>query len=173
MISNYDLLISENKIFSQNGEDGVIAHILDELNIKEGFFVEIGVQNGVECNTRTLLDNGWKGIMIDNNDKYISPVLHKTDGSYLNIQRKHITAENALAVLRMECWGVPTDLDLLSLDIDGDDYHVLKTILYGTSGDWPVLTPKIIICEYNSQLGPIDSLTIKYEPYFKWTGNFY
>ena len=62
----------EFKVFSQWGEDGIIAFLINNLNIENKFFVEFGVENYVESNTRFLLKkNNWSGLIIDSSIKNI------------------------------------------------------------------------------------------------------
>ena len=56
----------EKKVYSQNGEDGIIEEIFNRIGTTNKFFVEFGIENGTECNTRHLLeDKGWQGLWID------------------------------------------------------------------------------------------------------------
>lgn len=60
------LMNFEQRIFSQNGEDGVIREIFQRIGTTDRFFVEFGVQDGSECNSRNLLENeGWSGVWIE------------------------------------------------------------------------------------------------------------
>jgi hypothetical protein len=69
------VLIRENRVYSQNGEDGIIASIFEAIGPTNRFFAEIGCENGDECNTRKLSEiDGWSGIRID--DRYSDPTRH-------------------------------------------------------------------------------------------------
>ena len=163
---------SEKHIYSQQGEDGVIATIIDEIGINEGFFVEVGVQNGRECNCRNLIDKNWYGLMFDCDDRYFNPVIHRYKNSFLNVQNKLITPENILTILRND-YKVD-NIDLFSLDIDSNDYYVIKELIYGNNNSLiKPYKPKVLVLEYNSQLGPNDSISVKYDPDFKWDWTYY
>src|ERR1035437_7410647 len=55
------------RVYSQNGEDGLIAEIFRRIGKNDCYFVEIGVDNGQQTNTRLLLEQGWRGIWMDSN----------------------------------------------------------------------------------------------------------
>lgn len=135
------------KYFSQNDEDGYTLKILDRF---EGFlksFVEIGVGDGLENNSLILKANGLKGIWIDAKNL---PSGIKIDKSCKNFRfvNQFIYGHNVNDILQKKLKQLNlSDFDILSLDIDGDDYNVLDSI---TS----FFRPKIIIAEINSKLGP-------------------
>lgn len=54
-----------SQVYSQNGEDGMIAEVFRRIGTTDRFFVEIGVENGLQCNTRFLLETGWTGVWIE------------------------------------------------------------------------------------------------------------
>jgi inositol phosphorylceramide mannosyltransferase catalytic subunit len=142
--------IVENRIFSQNGEDGVINSIFSEIGVKNKFFVEIGCEDGTECNTRYLSEQeGWQGIRID--------AAHESESKF--IFQHFVQAETVCEILRLR--GAPEDFDLLSVDIDYNNFHVLKEILSH-------FKPRVVVVEYNSSLGPTKSLVVPYDPRGVW-----
>ena len=63
----------EFKVSSQWGEDGIIQYLVDHINIENKIFIEFGVENYTESNTRFLLaNNNWKGMVIDGSKENIS-----------------------------------------------------------------------------------------------------
>ena len=150
-----DLLNYENKIYSQNGEDGITLEIIKRLNIENGFYVEFGTQSGLECNTRILREKyNWKGLLMD--------------GSYqnnnINLKKEYITRENILSLFKK--YDVPKNFNLLSIDIDFNDFYVLYQILQNYSMD-------IIILEYNAFFYPNQDAIIKYDSFGRWDGSNY
>jgi hypothetical protein len=143
----------ERKVFSQNGEDGIIAELVRLLDPPH-FFVEFGVESGVECNTRMLKHAGWCGICWDGG--HADPER--------NLYRERITAENINELFTK--YRVPDRLGLLSIDIDGNDYHV-----------WNALDaryrPAIVVIEYNALFPPDQAFTIPYDADFRWDGTDY
>lgn len=138
----------EQKIFSQNGEDGILQELVRLLN-PPPFFVEFGVQTGVECNTRKLKHSGWCGICWDSD--YSDPDR--------NIYRERVTAEN-INDLFSKC-HVPESFGVLSVDIDGNDYHVWSSLSTN-------YRPAIVVIEYNASIPPDQSRTVLYSPDFRW-----
>jgi len=66
------LLEKEYKIFSQNGEDGLIMYIFSKLGTTNKKFLEIGIGTGRECNSANLIINfGWDGLLIDGNPEQV------------------------------------------------------------------------------------------------------
>lgn len=149
----------EHKVFSQFGEDGLINFVLDNINIKNKYFIEFGVENYEEANTKLLLEGfNWAGTIFDCEARYISAIKRKNSYWKYNLSaiNKYITAENVNSVLKKNC-----DLDrasLLSIDVDGNDYWIWKAI--------DCINPEIVIVEYNSIFGSKDSVTIPYNSNF-------
>jgi len=136
----------EKKVFSQNGEDGIIEEIFNRIGVTNKYFVEFGVQNGKECNTRNLCQNyGWKGLQMDCND-------YKSN----NIKQEFINAENINKIFKK--YKVPRKFDLLSIDIDYNYFWVWKSLK-----DY---YPRVVIIEYNASISPKLSKVVKYNPQF-------
>jgi hypothetical protein len=149
----------EFKVYSQWGEDGIIDYLIRNVEIKNNLFVEFGVGNYLESNTRYLLVNrNWSGLVIDGDINDVSFI--KSDPIYWRHNLKadcvFITKDNINTVLKVN--GVVGDIGLLSIDIDGNDYWVWREI--------DVISPRIIIIEYNFRFGANDAVTIPYDPNF-------
>ena len=150
---------SEFRVFSQWGEDGIIQFLLQHVPIKRPLFIEFGVENYIESNTRFLLTNNqWSGIVIDGSDENIEYI--KRDPIYwaanLKAVSAFITKDNINELITQN--GITGDIGILSIDIDGNDYWVWKAI--------DCVSPSIIICEYNSLFGPVAEVTTPYDPAF-------
>ena len=92
----------EFKVFSQFGDDGILQYLIKNIDIKNKFFVEFGVENYEEANTRFLLENdNWHGLIIDSSSKHISHI--KKQNYYwkynLKVQESFITKENINHIL--------------------------------------------------------------------------
>ena len=134
------------KVFSQNGEDGIIDYLLFSLNIITPKFIEIGIGNYEESNTRYLLETtNSKGLIIDCIKNLKTEVLRSTKlwKGDLKIIEDFVDSENINKILEENSFD--KEIDLFSLDIDGIDYWVLKKI--------PNNFSKIIVAEYNSNFG--------------------
>ena len=139
--------------FSQFGADGILHKLFADIGTTDKYFVEFGTQNGTQCNTRWLREAcSWSGLLMDGG----------YDNTAINLHREFITSGNILSLFAK--YGVPKTFDLLSVDIDGNDFHVLKKIL-------TVHVPRVIVVETNFKILP--SLTIKYNPKHRWDGTCY
>lgn len=147
---NTDLFKYEKKVFSQNGEDGITLEIINRLNIKNGFYVEFGTQDASECNTRILRETlGWNGLLMDG----------FYENTNINLRKEFITRENIINLFIK--YKVPQKFDLLSIDLDLNDFYVLYEILQKYEMD-------IIILEYNSYFRPHEDAIVKYDPKSTW-----
>ena len=113
----------EYKVFSQFGEDGIIQYLINSIPIENKIFIEFGVENYKESNTRFLLiNNNWKGLLIDSDEKSINSI--KNDDIYWKHDIKavceFITKENINSIFSSN--GFEGDIGLLSIDINGNDY---------------------------------------------------
>lgn len=139
----------DRRVYSQNGEDGILAAIFAVIGTTNRYFVEFGVEDGVQCNTRHLTRHGrWSGLLMDGAE----PAL----GS--NVRRAFVTAENVEALFAT--YGVPARFDLLSIDIDGNDYWVWKAI--------SKYRPRVTVIEYNSSRPPLPAVSVPYDPLHVW-----
>lgn len=157
-----DLSEVEFSVFSQWGEDGIIDWLISKMPKIPKIFLEIGTQNYKESNTRFLLiKNNWSGYLIDSSKRDIENI--KSQRIYwkydLNAFSYFLTKENVNLVLKKI--KIPKKIGILSIDIDGNDYWILKSIRN--------LEADIIICEYNSILGNKHELTINYKTDFDRT----
>jgi hypothetical protein len=147
---------SEFKVFSQFGEDGIIQFLVSRVPIERDVFVEFGVEDYRESNTRFLLvHDNWRGLIMDAGSSHqeflaSSGLLwrHHVDAVSAFIDRENI---NDLIVGA----GIEGDIGLLSIDIDGNDYWVLDAI--------EAVSPRIVVIEYNSHFGREAAVTIPYD----------
>jgi hypothetical protein len=148
----------ERKICSQNGEDGVLMKIFSEIKVTNSRFVEFGVGNGSENNTLHLVSKGWTGNWFDLASSADVSVPHGVE-----YRQARINAENVEETFRKA--GVPKEFDLLSIDIDGNDYWVWDAI--------KEYRPRVVAIEYNGHWAPPVSKTVAYDPLFNWTYSKY
>lgn len=150
---------AEFKVFSQGGDDGIIQYLINKIYIPDKTFIEFGVENYIESNTRFLLKrDNWSGLVIDGSAKATNFI--KSDDIYyqqeLRAVTSFITAENINELISSQ--GIQGEIGLLSVDIDGVDYWIWKAI--------NVVQPVIVIAEYNSVLGIEKAVTMPYKPDF-------
>ena len=153
----------EFKIFSQNGEDGIIQYLIESIDIKNKTFIEFGVEDFFESNCRFLLmkDTKWKGFVIDGSTKNIQCLKNSYFywKHHLVAVDEFITKENVNNVLLKSNFS--EDLGILSIDIDGNDYYILEAIKN--------FKPSILICEYNPVFGGSRKISIPYKNNFSRT----
>jgi hypothetical protein len=148
------------QVYSQNGEDGIIAEIFRRISVKDKYFVEIGTENGKQNNTRFLLEQGWRGIWLDSNfakgrDMFAEFI---SSGALVLIERS-VTAENINTLLDEQ--AAPATFDFLSLDIDQNTSHV-----------WRALSrrARVSCIEYNASIPASVALEVPYDPNGRWDG---
>jgi hypothetical protein len=146
--------------FSQNDEDGILQEIFRRIGLGTGSFVEFGVQDGLQNNSRLLLYRGWKGMWIEADAggcRKIGRVFRSELASgQLQLRHSFVTRENIGGLI--ESAGL-SPLDLLSIDIDGNDYWV-----------WEALTiqPRVVAIEYNAKFRPPTSWVMEYNVDHRW-----
>ncbi|GAB2831633.1 hypothetical protein [Ferruginibacter profundus] len=150
------------QVFSQYGEDGIIQYIISRVKIPNPVFIEFGVEYYTESNTRfLLLNNNWQGLVIDGSKQHIRFI--KNDFIYwkysITACHSFITRENINTLISN--YTSCSDIGLLSIDIDGNDYWIWDAI--------EVVKPRIIICEYNSTLGYDNKVSVPYAADFEQT----
>lgn len=165
LVGNYRATNSINqheaRIYSQNGEDGILLYLFSKLGTTDLHFVEFGVGDGQQCNSANLaLNFGWKGLMMEINpqkasaaQKYYARRLGD-EAHHVSVLSKKVTAENINDVLEQH--NFTGEIDLLSIDVDGNDYWIWQAIT--------TIKPRIVLIEYNASFGPERSITVKYDP---------
>lgn len=152
-----DLYPYERHVWSQHGEDGVLEAIFMQIGATHKYFVEFGAGHGGECNTAYLARRGgWTGLLMD--------AVESPGESGVKVHREFITAENINALF--EKYKVPSSFDLLSIDLDGNDYWVWRSMAFS-------YRPRVIVIEYNASIPPGESRVIEYDPNFSWNGSDY
>ncbi len=150
--------------YSQTDEDGILLYIFGLINSPHRTCVEICCGNGIECNTANLIVNhGWHGLLVDGDAAAIEVGRNfyaaSADTHFYPPQMSSawVTAENVNELISGH--GIEGEVDLLSIDVDGNDYWIWKAIT--------VIQPRVVVVEYQDILGPERSWTIPYRPDFK------
>lgn len=174
LLSNQQQLLNSNnindyefKIFSQWGDDGIIQYLIKNISIENNTFIEFGVEDYMESNTRFLMmHNNWSGFVMDGSD-YAMNKLTKREWFWkygLTNKAVFIDKENINELLSDTGFS---NIGLLSIDLDGNDYHILTEI------DLSKLNPSIIILEYNSVFGKDRAITTPHRKDFNRTKAHY
>jgi hypothetical protein len=153
---------AEFKVFSQWGDDGIIQFLVDYLEIAPQTFIEFGVENYLEANTRFLLiNNCWKGLVMDGSSKNINQIQQSSLYWKYQLQAKEafINAENINQLI--DEYTFNNELGLLVIDVDGNDYWIWNAI--------SKVNPTLVIVEYNSLFGKERAITIPYDKNFTRT----
>lgn len=132
----------------------MIAEIFRRIGVTNRWFVEIGV-SPLECNTLLLLTRGWRGLWLDAATHDLGCVAHHLNDGRLRFIPGAMNRENINEVLRPVTPDA-AEIDLFSLDIDGNDYWVWESL--------EVLRPRVVIIEYNALFPPPVSVAVPYNP---------
>ena len=148
--------INTPKIYAQFGEEAIFDHIFKNIGTTNKFIVDFGAGslNRGLSHSRYLIEDGWSGLLMDGNPE-----------KETNIKKEFITSENIISLF--DKYDVPIEFDLLSIDIDGNDFWVLKSILNSR------YTPRVIINEFNGCLQEGVLQVMKYNPSHIWEGDDY
>ena len=142
------LLCHARNVHSQNGEDGILAEIFTRLGISEGVFVDLGAGDGKTfSNTHSLLEAGWRGVVIDKNPENVELLLGvwgEFPGKVRVIHRRITERGRSSLDAVLQETDTPKDFDLLSIDVDGQDLQIWRSL----SG----YLPKVVVIEVNSSI---------------------
>lgn len=156
------------KYFSQADEDGITLEILNRIRSKRPecgkHFIEFGVGDGCENNTLVLLSLGWKGSWFGGQDL----AFNAEDSRSLRFRKSWIRNDNVIGLYHqaLDDWSI-SDFDMLSLDLDGNDYYFIKSLL--SHGARPLL----FICEYNAIFPYGANWKMSYDDHHQWQGGHY
>jgi hypothetical protein len=164
-----NIVLKGKKVFSQCDEDGIIATIFSSLGGQKTF-IEIACGDGLENNTRLLLLEGWRGVWVDGSHDHIAGIESMLAGltfPRLLVERQFIATDNICPLIERYCDFLGRrEIDFFSLDIDGNDLHVLLRSL-------DIFNPRIICVEYNAKFPPPLVLSTRYDASHTWTNDDY
>lgn len=166
-----NLALKGYKVYSQNDEDGVIDAVFSILGGGRTF-LEIGVEDGRECNTHLLLLKGWSGAWIDGNATSCAKIREALGGTdfppTFRIQEQFVYPDNIVALYQDTCRFLGTEnLDLFSLDIDGNDSYVIDRLL--ASG----ARPRVCCVEYNGKFPADVDISVAFRADRGWARDDY
>ena len=157
------LTLSGHKVYSQCDEDGIIREIFQRIGQTNKTFVEFGVGDGLENNTLALLFDGWQGLWIEGSDRLAGSIrdgLKNTIGSgRLQVINTFVTRDNINGLISSAL--DEREIDLLSIDIDGNDFHVFESI--------SCINPRVVVIEYNAKFPPPMQYCMSYDEGHKWS----
>jgi hypothetical protein len=161
------LIRSGFQSYSAYDDDGWIQEIFRRIGVETRYFVDIGAAPGTRANTTCLLIQGWRGAWVDGSTASVAAMREEfrdvVASGELSIAAEMLTAENV--ELTLAKLGVPAEIDLLSIDIDGNDYHVVKAIQR--------VRPRVFVVEYNAKHRPPTLWVMKYNKTHRYDGTDY
>jgi len=150
--------------YSQNGEDGILLYLFSLIGTTNRLAVEICAGNGIECNTANLIINhGWRALLFDGDPANVESGRRMYAGladtwiSPPQLAQAWVTRENVNDLVRQH--GFTGAIDLLSIDLDGNDYWIWQAL--------DAIQPRVVVVEYNGVIGPDRAVTIPYDPQFR------
>jgi hypothetical protein len=132
-----------SNVYSQGGEDGVIAKIFESLGEGTRFCVEFGAWDGFHLsNTASLFTKGWAAVLIEASRPRYEALVERVAAYPCTCIHATVASTGASSLeALLDRYGLSRSIDFLSVDIDGDDYHVLDGLR--------TLRPRVICCEFN------------------------
>jgi hypothetical protein len=160
-----DLRAYERRVYSQGGEDGIIQEILHRIGVEPRYFAEFGVKSAGECNcARLALQENWLGLFVEPDDLKFQQLTKSYQLSWgVRCVRATATSRNIEHLLAES--GVPFNLDILSIAVDGNDYW-----LWNAMNRW---RPRFIVIAYNSHYSPSQKWVMQENLEHKWDGTSY
>jgi hypothetical protein len=152
---------AEARVYSQNGEDGIIAWLFSRIGTTNRTFVEFGIGDGSECNTANLsITFGWRGLLMEADREQAERARRfyasRPTAPEVQIATARVSPGTIDELLRRH--AIEGEIDLLSVDIDGNDYWVWEAI--------SAVQPRVVVIEYNASFGPERSVTVPYREGF-------
>ena len=154
------------KVYSQADEDGILEELFRRIGVTSRLFVEFGCGNGLENNSHYLLLNNWQGLWIDGNASHVEMIRRRFAGliraGRLSVKSAFLTRDNIDQLISETMRG---EVDLLSVDVDGNDFHLLRSI--------KSIQPRVIVVEYNAKKGRSLDWVMAYNHEHVWDGTDY
>jgi hypothetical protein len=154
--------------FSRFEEERILAKYITEL-LPPGHdrtAVDIGAGDGVRwSNTHALFQSGWRGVGFESDPRKFRKLV-RTYRHYSEVSASSDRVTPETIVTFLESFGIKRDFSVLSLDIDGYDYWILKAIL-------AAFRPRLVVTEINEKIPPPIRFIAKYDPDFQLRHHFY
>lgn len=152
------------RVFSESDEDGILHYIFALAGTTNKRLVDIGAAAlGGSNSANLIIHDGWTGLLVEGDAARVEEMARRyaecpdTSNYPPRCVSAWVTAENINGVIRDG--GVTGEIDLLCIDIDGIDYWLWKAI--------DVVSPRVVVVEYQCIWGPERSVTVPYDPHFK------
>lgn len=157
-IEEIDLKLHEWRYISQNGEDGVLQKIFDIIGVTNKYYVDFGAGNGhYASNVKYFKEAyGWEGLLLEG--------IRTAGDPSINLHPAFITAENICDIFKQH--NVPSEFDLISIDIDGNDFYVWQAL----SAQYK---PRVVVIEFNRCFNYDEDKVMAYDANYRWDSSEY
>ena len=136
-----EVVSNAHNVYSQFGEDGIIEAIFDRIGVTNSWCFECGAANGIFLsNTRRLIESGWLGVLIEQDVDAYNELCRNSPTTWNGMATLSHQGEDTIDKI-LEMAGAPFDLDLMSLDIDGQEYYIINSM--------HKVRPRVIIVEHD------------------------
>ncbi len=152
---------------SQTDEDGILREIFRRIGEAGRTFIELGASDGLENNSLFLLNQGWRGVWIEGSTRK-AQAARKTFAA--EIAAKRLAVESCFLTVKNVDETVARvapakEVDLLSIDLDGNDYYLLEAIRS--------VSPRVIVAEYNAKFPADVTWVMEYNESHRWYSTDY
>jgi hypothetical protein len=154
-----NLADTEFAAFSQEGEDGNLLYLLSVVGMETRIVVELGCGQGTQNMSANLIVNhGFNGLLVDgsqDNIDYAKAWFGRRPQTRLyppQLSSSWVTRDNVNDL--MTDHSVSGEVDLFSLDLDGNDYWIWKNLI--------VIQPRVVVVEFNNLWGAADAVSVPY-----------
>ena len=144
------------RLMSNDEEDGITLAILSDIRVTNRTFVEVACGSNGGNSGFLALECGWRGLMVDGDEERLAAARRRFRYADVTFANSFVTKENIDCLLAEN--GIDGDIDLMSIDIDGNDFWIWEGLT--------AATPRLIIIEYNSYFGPDKSVVVPYSADF-------
>jgi hypothetical protein len=155
------------RVYSQSDEDGILHEIFRRIGDGGRTFVELGAGDGIENNSLFLLMQGWRGLWVEGSARRVAGAKKKLVGvipeGRVVVEEHFVTAANVDSLLSK--YAPSQSVDLLSIDLDGNDYYILDAIRS--------ISPRVIVVEYNAKFPPDFPWVMQYNEAHEWDSTDY
>jgi hypothetical protein len=156
---------TQPRTFSSLDEQSRIKEFTQSLENRKSWCVDIGAGDGVKgSNTFALFRDGWKGLAVEYDPQRFAMLARTYASLEVDLAKCKVTPNSIVPLLQAH--HVPTDFDVLSLDIDGYDYFVLEQFL-------DKFRPSVICTEINEKIPPPIKFAVRYDPHYSWAGDHF
>lgn len=161
-----DLSGLAQSLYAQGKEEGILSRIMERIAPTNRYCVDIGASDGLRnSNTALLLrEQGWQGLLVEGSS-YRYGRLKANYGDVHSVQLRHEQVQPDTVGRLLEEAGVPAEFDLLSVDIDGNDYWIWRAL--------EAFRPRLVVIEYNPYYTPPERWDMCFNAKHVWDGSTY